>query len=73
MLEFHIGIGAVNIGVQTDERISLDLVDSLMSRASTTLMDAFEGHLVAIDKYESYGHSEDCDDTSIPDKIKRDE
>jgi hypothetical protein len=59
MLRLGISIGPVNTQLETDEKLSFDGIETILSRVNHSTLITFNAHLAAMVKYENY----DNDDT----------
>lgn len=62
MFDINITLGPINVGITTDERLSLDLMDTLISRAVIQTMVLDESHLGNMVKYDNYDADISCDE-----------
>ena len=70
MFNISISIAAVNVQLDTDERLSFDAIDSLLNRGAATALTLFDHHLGSLVKYDNYDNDIDCDQCSaIPDEL----
>jgi hypothetical protein len=75
MYNLHLVIGPVQVGLETDEKLSFDGVESLLNRGTLTALTLFNGHMGAMVKYENYDNEEDhdCEECSIENNINNNE
>ena len=64
MFDISISLGPINVGITTDERISLDLIDTLINKAVIQTMVLDESHLGNMVKYDNYDNDHDCEECS---------
>ena len=64
MFDINITLGPINVGITTDERLSVDLMDMLISKAVIQTMVLDESHLGNMVKYDNYDNDTDCDECS---------
>jgi hypothetical protein len=66
MFDINITLGPINVGITTDERLSVDLMDMLISKAVVQTMILDESHLGNMVKYDNYDNDNnvDCDECS---------
>jgi len=66
MFDINITLGPINVGITTDERVSVDLMDMLISKAVIQTMILDESHLGNMVKYDNYDNDNnvDCDECS---------
>ena len=66
MFDINITLGPINVGITTDERLSVDLMDMLVSKAVIQTMILDESHLGNMVKYDNYDNDNnvDCDECS---------
>jgi hypothetical protein len=66
MFDINITLGPINVGITTDERVSVDLMDMLISKAVVQTMILDESHLGNMVKYDNYDNDNnvDCDECS---------
>ncbi len=61
----HLVIGPVQVGLETDERLSFDAIESLLNRGTLTALTLFNGHMGAMVKYENYDEDHECEECAI--------
>jgi hypothetical protein len=66
VFDINITLGPINVGITTDERVSVDLMDMLISKAVIQTMILDESHLGNMVKYDNYDNDNnvDCDECS---------
>ena len=69
----HLTIGPVQVGLETDERLSFDAIESLLNRGTITALTLFNGHMGAMVKYENYDNDIQCDECEIENNINNNE
>lgn len=70
MYNMHLVIGPCQVHLETDERLSLDGVESLLSRGTLTALTLFNGHMGAMVKYEQeIEQDHDCEQCEIENNI----
>ena len=62
MFNISISIAAVNVQLDTDERLSFDAIDSLLNRAGSTAIILFDHHMASMVKYDNYDNDVECDE-----------
>lgn len=62
MFDINVNIGPVVVGLTTDERMSLDLLDTLLNKVVLQAMILDETHLGNIVKYENYDNDTECEE-----------
>ena len=62
MFDINITLGPINVGITTDERLSLDLIDTIINKAVIQTMVLDESHMGNMVKYDNYDN--DCDECS---------
>lgn len=66
MYNMHLVIGPCQVHLETDERLSLDGVESILNRTVVTALTLFNGHMGAMVKYEQeIEQDHDCDECAI--------
>lgn len=65
MYNMHLVIGPVQVGLETDERLSFDAIESLLNRGTLTALTLFNGHMGAMVKYENYDEDHECEECAI--------
>ena len=61
MYNITLMMGPCQIGMETDETLSFDAIDSLLNRGSLTVLTLFNAHMGAMIKYENYDNDAECD------------
>ena len=64
MFDINITLGPINVGITTDERLSLDLIDTIINKAVFQTMVLDNSHMGNMIKYDNYDNDNDCDDCS---------
>lgn len=64
MFDINITLGPINVGITTDERISLDLIDTIITKAVIQTMVLDESHMGNMVKYDNYDNDHDCEECS---------
>lgn len=62
MFDINITLGPINVGITTDERVSLDLMDTIINKAVLQTMILDESHMGNMVKYDNYDNDVDCDE-----------
>jgi hypothetical protein len=62
MFNISISLAAVNVQLDTDERLSFDAIDSLLNRAGSTAIILFDHHMASLVKYDNYDNDVDCEE-----------
>jgi len=62
MFDININLGPICVGITTDERISLDLIDTLINKAIVQVMILDDSHMGNMVKYDNYNNDNDCDE-----------
>lgn len=63
MFDINITLGPINVGITTDERLSLDLMDTILNRAVFQTMVLENSHMGNMVKYDNYDNDiNDCDE-----------
>lgn len=62
MYNISLIMGPCQVGIETDEKLSFDALDSLLSRGSITVMTLLNAHMGAMVKYENL--DVECDECS---------
>jgi hypothetical protein len=57
-------MGPCQVGIETDEKLSFDALDTLLNRGSLTVLTLFNAHMGAMVKYENYDNDSDCEECS---------
>ena len=52
MYNMHLVVGPAQVHIETDERLSLDGVESLLNRGTLTALTLMNGHMGAMLKYD---------------------
>ena len=64
MFDINITLGPINVGITTDERLSLDLIDTIINKAVIQTMVLDESHMGNMVKYDNYDNDPGCDECS---------
>jgi len=64
MFDINITLGPINVGITTDERLSLDLIDTIINKAVIQTMVLDESHMGNMVKYDNYDNDTDCEGCS---------
>ena len=70
MFDINITLGPINVGITTDERVSLDLIDTIINKAvfQTMVLDA--SHMGNMVKYDNYDNDIECEECqALPDEL----
>jgi len=62
VFDINITLGPINVGITTDERLSLDLMDTMISKAVIQAMILDESHMGNMVKYDNYDNDTDCEE-----------
>jgi hypothetical protein len=62
MYNLHLVIGPVQVGLETDEKLSFDGIETLLNRGMMTALTLFNGHMGAMVKYENYDNDHECEE-----------
>lgn len=62
MFDINITLGPICVGITTDERVSLDLIDTLISKAVIQTMILDESHMGNMVKYDNYDADISCNE-----------
>ena len=62
MFNLSLSLGPCNVSIETDEKLSFDAIDSLLSRGAGTTMALFDQHLGSMIKYDNYDNDVDCEE-----------
>ena len=62
MFDINITLGPINVGITTDERLSVDLMDMLIGKAVIQTMILDESHMGNMVKYDNYDNDTSCDE-----------
>lgn len=65
MYNMHLVIGPVQVGLETDEKLSFDAIETLLNRGTLTALTLFNGHMAAMVKYENYDADHECEECSL--------
>lgn len=65
MYNMQLIIGPVQVGLETDEKLSFDGVESLLNRGMMTAMTLMNAHMGAMVKYENYDEDHDCEECEL--------
>jgi len=67
MYNLQLVIGPVQVGLETDDKLSFDAIETLLNRGTITALTLFNGHMGAMVKYENYdqGDDHDCEECEI--------
>lgn len=57
-------MGPCQVGIETDEKLSFDAIDSLINRGSLTVLTLFNAHMGAMVQYENYDNDPECQECS---------
>ena len=57
-------MGPCQVGIETDEKLSFDAIDSLINRGSLTVLTLFNAHMGAMVQYENYDNEVECQECS---------
>ena len=70
MFDINITLGPINVGITTDERISLDLIDTIINKAVFQTMVLDNSHMANMVKYDNYDNDTDCEECQVlPDEL----
>jgi hypothetical protein len=70
MFDINITLGPINVGITTDERMSLDLFDTLLGKAVFQTMVLDTSHMGNMVKYDNYDNDTDCEECQVlPDEL----
>jgi hypothetical protein len=64
MYNISLIMGPCQVGIETDEKLSFDALDTLLNRGSLTVLTLFNAHMGAMVKYENYDNDSDCEECS---------
>jgi hypothetical protein len=64
MFDINITLGPINVGITTDERLSLDLIDTIINKAVIQTMILDESHMGNMVKYDNYDNDTECEECS---------
>lgn len=62
MYNLHLVIGPVQVGLETDEKLSFDGIETLLNRGMMTALTLFNGHMGAMVKYDNYDEGHACEE-----------
>jgi hypothetical protein len=62
VFDINITLGPINVGLTTDERMSVDLIDMLINKAVVQTMILDESHMGNMIKYDNYDNDTDCEE-----------
>ena len=62
MFDINITLGPINVGITTDERLSLDLIDTIINKAVLQTMVLDETHMGNLVKYDNYDNDHECEE-----------
>ena len=65
MYNMQLMIGPVQVGLETDEKLSFDGVESLLNRGMMTAMTMMNAHMGAMVKYENYDEDHECEECEL--------
>jgi hypothetical protein len=70
MFDINITLGPINVGITTDERLSLDLIDTIINKAVFQTMVLDNSHMGNMVKYDNYDNDTDCEECQVlPDEL----
>jgi hypothetical protein len=70
MFDINITLGPINVGITTDERVSLDLMDTIINKAVLQTMILDDSHMGNMVKYDNYDNDVECEEcTSATDEL----
>jgi hypothetical protein len=64
VFDINITLGPINVGITTDERLSLDLIDTLINKAVFQTMVLDTSHMGNMVKYDNYDNDNECEECS---------
>jgi hypothetical protein len=64
VFDINITLGPINVGITTDERLSLDLIDTMINKAVFQTMVLDSSHMANMVKYDNYDNDNDCEECS---------
>ena len=71
MFDINITLGPINVGITTDERLSLDLMDTIVNKAVFQTMVLDTSHMANMVKYDNYDNDIECEECQVlPDEIE---
>jgi hypothetical protein len=62
VFDINITLGPINVGITTDERLSLDLIDTIINKAVFQTMVLDNSHMANMVKYDNYDNDVDCEE-----------
>jgi hypothetical protein len=62
VFDINITLGPINVGITTDERLSLDLIDTIINKAVLQTMVLDETHMGNLVKYDNYDNDHECEE-----------
>jgi hypothetical protein len=62
MFDINITLGPINVGITTDERLSLDLIDTIINKAVFQTMVLDTSHMGNMVKYDNYDNDNECEE-----------
>ncbi len=65
MYNMQLMIGPVQVGLETDEKLSFDGVESLLNRGMMTAMTMMNAHMGAMVKYDNYDEDHECEECEL--------
>jgi hypothetical protein len=65
MFDINITVGPINVGITTDERLSLDFIDTLINKAVFQTMVLDTSHMGNMIKYDNYDNDNECDQCNL--------
>ena len=66
MYSMHLVVGASQVHIETDEKLSFDGVESLLNRSTLTVLTLMNAHMGAALKYDqAIEQDTDCDECKI--------
>ena len=70
MFDINITLGPINVGITTDERLSLDLMDTIINNAVFQTMVLDTSHMGNMVKFDNYDNDVDCEECqTLPDEL----
>jgi hypothetical protein len=70
VFDINITLGPINVGITTDERLSLDLIDTIINKAVFQTMVLDTSHMANMVKYDNYDNDTDCEECqALPDEL----
>ena len=71
MFDINITLGPINVGITTDERLSLDLMDTIVNKAVFQTMVLDTSHMANMVKFDNYDNDIECEECQVlPDEIE---